>query len=110
MFGHINIKRIKSPIVKYFCFLQDLFGMKLVDFEGNGYAWSHWSNGAYDIKICFNYGDNYPFSIYIFSTGGNTIFYDHKLVPPIGLKKYDECFFLASSWLKEEIPKYLDHS
>lgn len=93
----------KCPIVRLFAFLESEFGMELVDFYPNGYCWSMWSNGKKNLMVCFNYGDEPPFTIFIYPVDGNTIFYDEKLVPPISPNGYDQKFEAVAEWLRNEL-------
>lgn len=107
MFGRTNPLNARFLIVKCFRFLYDEFNFDLIEFEGRGFAWSHWSNGTIDIMIKFNYGDEPQIVFFIFENGGNTVFYDYKLEPPCTTTNYEDVFKESSEWFKEQLPEIL---
>ena len=96
----------KSEIVSAFSFLYDYYRFELIYYQGWGFATSHWSNGLVDIIISFNYGYNYPFTIYILKSKKPIFERDYELSSPIKLSNkniYDE----AGKWLKRVLPYFM---
>ena len=104
MFGRTKKKRMpKCPIVRFFAFLESEFGMELVDYNPYGYSWSRWSNGKKDLVIYNTYGDEPPFTVFVYPPGEDGSFYERRLVPPNCPTGYPEEYEAVAEWLRNEL-------